>query len=183
MSCYEECNEFLKSNSKKDLGDIREQTSCSYCLYWNGNGPGAEGDSNKNECKCDDLFENLTNFGTNYNLNIHNQVKQCLYQNQGTCAKLYKQFTSPDKPYDGPRFGLVDGEWGTCAKLYKQFTTPDKQYDGLVDGEWGRMERYQEVPRFREYAQNLFKENPPYGYYNQCTGKRASPGFSREGVL
>ena len=158
MSCYEECNEFLKSNSKKDLGDIREQTSCSYCLYWNGNGPGAEGDSNKNECKCDDLFENLTNFGTNYNLNIHNQVKQCLYQNQGTCAKLYKQFTSPDKPYDGPRFGLVDGEWG-------------------------RMERYQEVPRFREYAQNLFKENPPYGYYNQCTGKRASPGFSREGVL
>ena len=154
MSCYEECNEFLKSNSKKDLGDIREQTSCSYCLYWNGNGPGAEGDSNKNECKCDDLFENLTNFGTNYNLNIHNQVKQCLYQNQGT-----------------------------CAKLYKQFTTPDKQYDGLVDGEWGRMERYQEVPRFREYAQNLFKENPPYGYYNQCTGKRASPGFSREGVL
>jgi hypothetical protein len=159
MSCYEECNEFLKSNSKKDLGDIREQGSCSYCLYWNGNGPGAEGDSNKDECKCDDLFENLTNFGTKYNLNIHNQVKQCLSQNQATCSKLYKQFTSPDKPYDGPRFGIVGGEWG-------------------------RMERYEQPPRFREFAQNLFKEDsPPYGYYNQCTGKRASPGFSREGVL
>ena len=48
MSCYEECNEFLKSKSQKDLGDISQQGSCSYCLYWNGNGPGAEGDSKKN---------------------------------------------------------------------------------------------------------------------------------------
>ena len=104
---------------------------------------------------------NLTNFGTTYNLNIHNQVKQCLSKNQDTCSKLYKQFTNPEKPYEGPHFGIVGGEWG-------------------------RLERYQDIsqtPRFREYAQNLFKESVPYGYYNQCTGKRASPGFSREGVL
>lgn len=164
MSCYEECNDFLNSSLEEDLGDIRDQGSCSYCLYWNGNGPGAEGDIKKRECKCDDLFENLTNFGTTYNLNIHNKVKNCLQDNIKSCGKLYKQFTNPDKPYDGPRFGLVDGMWG-------------------------RLERYQEEPdinRFRDYAQNSFKEKietHPYGYYNQCTGKRASPGFHSEGVL
>ena len=101
-------------------------------------------------------------FGSYYNLNIHNQVKQCLNQNRGTCSNLYTQFTNPPKPYDGPRFGLADGMWG-------------------------RLERYQDdppKPRFREYAQDLFKEGDhPYGYYNACTGKRANPGFSREGVL
>ena len=55
---------------------------------------------------------------------------------------------------------------------------------------WGRLERYNQgqynINRFRDYAQNSFKEKEeihPYGYYNQCTGKRASPGFNSEGVL
>jgi hypothetical protein len=160
-NCYNECIDFLKSKSEKDLGDITEQGSCSYCLYWDA-GPAAERADDKHECKCDSMFENATGFGSYYNLNIHNQVKQCLNQNRGTCSNLYTQFTNPPKPYDGPRFGLVDGMWG-------------------------RLERYQDVPpkpRFREYAQDLFKEGDhPYGYYNACTGKRANPGFSREGVL
>lgn len=175
MSCYNECIDFIKSGSEKDLGDIRQQGSCSYCLYWN-EGPGSQGDNTNKECRCDTLFENLTNFGSTYSLSIHNRMKECLSQNQGTCGKLYTQFTNPQKPYDGPRFGVSN----TNQDCSVPFT--------LVDGMWGRLERYQDVPprsRFRDYAQNIQKkeDEKPYGYYNMCTGKRASPDFYSEGVL
>jgi hypothetical protein len=175
MSCYNECIDYIKSRSDKDLGDITQQGSCSYCLYWN-DGPASQGDNTKKECKCDSLFENLTNYGTRYNLDIHNKMKQCLSQNQDTCGKLYTQFTNPPKPYDGPRFGSTNSQEANNVQFM------------LVDGMWGRLERYQDVPatpRFRDYAQNIPKkeDETPYGYYNLCTGKRASPDFYAEGVL
>ena len=175
MSCYNECIDYIKSRSEKDLGDITQQGSCSYCLYWN-DGPASQGDNTKKECKCDSLFENLTNYGTRYNLDIHNKMKQCLSQNQDTCGKLYTPFTNPPKPNDGPRFGSTNSQEANNVQFM------------LVDGMWGRLERYQDVPatpRFRDYAQNIPKkeDETPYGYYNLCTGKRASPDFYAEGVL
>ena len=159
MSCYNECNAFLKTKSEKDLGDIKKDGDCAYCLYYNV-GPATDGDYTSHDCVCNNLYEQITGNGSQYDLESHNIVKQCLTQNQDTCGKLYKQFTNPDKPYDGPRFALVEGMWG-------------------------RLERYEDnlIPkRFRDYGKNSFKENN-YSCGYTCDGKKASPGFSYEGVL
>ena len=98
-SCYRECKKFFQTGKEEDLGDITKTRTCSYCLYWNV-GPGSE----NTQCQCDGLFMKLTNNGNKYNLDIHNQVKDCLSNNM-YCGKEYIQFTNPPEVNDRPHFG------------------------------------------------------------------------------
>jgi hypothetical protein len=155
MSCPN-CYNFSQSKSQKDLGDITDENSCAGCLYWYA-GPGG----GASECKCDDMFENITNEGSKFDLNRFNQVKDCLSipDNLKTCGNLYTQFTNPPKPEElGPHFGLVGGYWGNPRR--EQFSVPEKRFKDL-----GKEDQH------------------PYGYYSPCTGKVASPDFSNDGVL
>lgn len=94
MNCPQ-CYTFNKTKSQKDLGDITDNNSCAYCLYWVA-GPG----NRISDCDCDGMFTQITNKGTSFNINSFQKVKNCLEnpENKDCCNDLYKEFTNPAQP-------------------------------------------------------------------------------------
>lgn len=103
MSCSN-CYKFNNTKSSADLGDISDENSCAYCLYWYA-GPGTERD----DCPCDDTFEDVSYGGTKFDINSFNTVNSCLKTNQTKCQRLYTQFNNPPMPTNPddvqPHFG------------------------------------------------------------------------------
>jgi hypothetical protein len=94
MDCSQ-CYNFIQTKSQKDLGDITDNKSCAYCLYWNV-GPG----NRISNCNCNNMFMEITNNGRTFNINSYEKVKKCLEntENIECCKDLYTQFTTPSEP-------------------------------------------------------------------------------------
>lgn len=94
MDCSQ-CYNFIQNKSQKDLGDITDNKSCAYCLYWNF-GPG----NRISNCGCNNMFSDITNNGRTFNLKSYENVKNCLEnsENIDCCKDLYTQFTKQKPP-------------------------------------------------------------------------------------
>jgi hypothetical protein len=103
MNCYSQCYNFFKTNSEKDLGNIKNQGDCAYCLYWD-NGPGRPLYQNSN-CECNKLFVTNSNIGTKFNVNSFNDVKNCL-KNAKKCGVMYSNFTNTPYTFQSPDFEI-----------------------------------------------------------------------------
>ena len=95
MNCYRQCYNFFQSNSQKDLGDIKTQGDCAYCLYWE-NGPGRPL-YQYSDCECNKLFVKSSNTGNKFDVKSYTDVKNCL-KDAKKCGVMYSNFTNT--PYN-----------------------------------------------------------------------------------
>jgi hypothetical protein len=96
MNCYDQCRKFFYTKKPEDLGDITQENTCAYCLYWE-NGPGRP-IYEYNNCECNQLFTQLSNLGTTFDVESYEKVKKCLKSGKN-CGVMYSNFTNTEDPF------------------------------------------------------------------------------------
>ena len=91
MNCYNQCSNFINKKDSNNLGNITQEGSCAYCLYWTS-GPGRSF-YNYPACECNDLFRRVTNNGMKFDVKSYEQVRDCLKTSKN-CGMQYNTFTN-----------------------------------------------------------------------------------------
>ena len=121
-NCYDSCNSFFKNKSDQTLGNIKKSGDCANCLYWTY-GPGRP-IYDQNNCECNQTFQKVSNFGTNFDMKGYNEVNNCL-KNSKKCGYLPDTFTNTSPTCQITEYTQMK----PCNK--KRKWNPTLKYDGV----------------------------------------------------
>ena len=122
---YQSRDGFFKNKSNQTLGDIKRDGTCANCLYWEY-GPGSViyDLNNLNNCECTNIFQQVSNKGSNFDINGYKEVEDCLKKSKN-CGYLPSTFTNNPQPYDITEYTQMK----PCNK--KQVWSAKLNYDGV----------------------------------------------------